>query len=55
MSDDKHSTKTDNVHEEHYCQHPGCKRWGSFGYDRGRGVTDWWCMEHRPDEAGGSR
>ncbi|MCZ4500996.1 MAG: hypothetical protein JWQ74_3551 [Marmoricola sp.] len=34
---------------EHWCQHPGCTKWGGFGYDRGRGETDWWCWEHRPD------
>ncbi len=37
------------VHTEHYCQHPGCKRWGSFGHERGRGQTEWWCGQHRPD------
>lgn len=26
VSDDKHSTKTDNVHEEYYCLHPDGKR-----------------------------
>ncbi|KQS79011.1 hypothetical protein ASG25_10505 [Rhizobium sp. Leaf384] len=31
----------------HYCIAPGCKEWGSRGFDRGRGVTDWYCFEHR--------
>ena len=35
---------------EHWCGQPGCKKWGSFGYDRGRGRTDWFCFEHRPQE-----
>jgi len=40
------------VHFEHYCQHPGCKTWGCFGYDnRVAKTTDWFCMEHRPDAA----
>ena len=32
---------------EHYCEHPGCKAWGSFGYDIGKGETKWFCFEHR--------
>jgi hypothetical protein len=35
---------------EHYCQHPGCKAWGGFGYSRGKGESDWFCWEHRPLE-----
>jgi len=34
---------------EHYCQHPGCKTWGGYGYARGKGEYDWFCYEHRPD------
>ena len=35
---------------EHYCQHPGCKIWGGFGFARGRGGEyDWFCYSHRPD------
>jgi hypothetical protein len=35
---------------EHYCEHPGCKKWGGWGF-RGRTVHDtvWFCFEHRPD------
>ena len=33
----------------HSCSHPGCSRWGAWGYDRGAGVTGWWCLEHRPE------
>ena len=37
---------------EHWCMHEGCKRWGSFGYDRRFG-THWFCGEHKGDgEAG---
>jgi hypothetical protein len=34
----------------HHCQHPDCEKWGNWGHDAGRGVTAWWCLEHRPDE-----
>lgn len=33
---------------EHWCRHPGCKKWGGWGYDRGAGRIDWWCYEHKP-------
>lgn len=49
MSDEIEGSKKDTgIHVEHWCQHPGCKKWGSFGYDRGKGSADWWCGEHRP-------
>jgi hypothetical protein len=28
--------------------HPGCKSWGSFGFDKGYGL-DWHCAEHKQD------
>jgi hypothetical protein len=35
---------------EHYCQHPGCKEWGAFGFARGgKGESKWFCREHRDD------
>jgi hypothetical protein len=37
---------------EHYCEHPGCTKWGCFGYANKRQKRDdWYCMEHRPTEA----
>jgi hypothetical protein len=33
----------------HYCEHPGCKKWGSFGFGVGRGEPNWYCGEHRPE------
>lgn len=27
-------TKPAGIHVDHWRQHPGCKKWGSFGYDR---------------------
>jgi hypothetical protein len=35
---------------EHYCQHPGCKAWGGWGYSRAGGVIDWRCYEHRTED-----
>ena len=48
MSD---QTKTgDGVHENHWCEHPGCKRWGSFGFSRSKGDQPvWHCIEHYPE------
>ncbi|WP_334312007.1 hypothetical protein [Candidatus Phyllobacterium onerii] len=28
--------------------HPGCKSWGSFGFDKRRG-QEWYCSEHKGD------
>lgn len=47
MSDEK--SKPDNIHEEHYCEHDGCKRWGAWGYARTIAEPSrWWCGEHYP-------
>lgn len=32
---------------EHWCEHPGCKEWGSWGYSRTKHETRWFCREHR--------
>ncbi|MCV3243470.1 hypothetical protein [Mesorhizobium sp. ZC-5] len=33
---------------DHYCEHPGCKKWGAFGFARGgKGISKWFCYEHR--------
>lgn len=32
---------------EHWCEHPGCKRWGSFGLPQPDKSTRWYCGEHR--------
>ncbi|MDX0966464.1 hypothetical protein GOL81_25220 [Sinorhizobium medicae] len=32
-----------------YCEHPGCKKWGSFGFAVGRGEPNWFCSEHQPE------
>ncbi len=33
---------------EHWCEHPGCGKWGGFGFLR-HGVTVWYCFEHRDE------
>ena len=33
---------------EHYCEHPGCRQWGGWGFPRGR-RTVWFCYAHRED------
>ncbi|GHC61491.1 hypothetical protein [Limoniibacter endophyticus] len=46
MSDEPGTTsKTPSGLYEHYCEHPGYKEWGAFGY--GRGKPSWFCYEHR--------
>ncbi|WP_376742382.1 hypothetical protein [Ensifer canadensis] len=32
---------------EHLCEHPGCTKWGSFGYAHGRAAPHWYCFEHQ--------
>ncbi len=43
-------TKTgDGVIDTHYCCQPGCKKWGGFGFSRGKAEGEqWWCWEHYP-------
>jgi hypothetical protein len=49
MSDKKtNGGKSTSDHKQHWCQHPGCKKWAPYGYDGGQGAIDWFCMEHRP-------
>ena len=33
----------------HYCERPGCTKWGSFGFAVGRAEPNWFCSEHRPE------
>jgi hypothetical protein len=34
--------------EEHWCEHPACRKWGSFGFQGPYG-TAWFCGDHRAD------
>lgn len=39
----------DGIHENHWCEHSGCKQWGSFGFSRSKGEkSTWHCWEHYP-------
>jgi len=38
----------------HYCEHPGCKEWGSYGFgvklNREKPIPGrWFCFEHKSD------
>jgi hypothetical protein len=35
--------------EDHYCEYPGCVKWGGLGYDVDQG-TQWFCSEHKWDD-----
>lgn len=32
----------------HYCEHPGCRKWGSFGFTVGRSEPNWFCLSIGP-------
>ncbi|WP_327436884.1 hypothetical protein [Sinorhizobium meliloti] len=50
MSDEAGSSAhKESVHHEHWCEHAGCKKWGSFGFALGKAEPRWFCMEHRPE------
>ncbi len=38
---------------DHWCEHQGCRRWGSFGFQSRYG-TLWFCGDHRRDAEGSS-
>ncbi|PWE56396.1 hypothetical protein DEM27_08335 [Metarhizobium album] len=46
ISDDTSRLRARPVLWEHWCEHPGCKAWGSLGYDVGHGESRWYCFEH---------
>lgn len=53
MSDDPHrgpanENHPSGRHPDHWCEHPGCKRWGSFGVPV-HGEPHWFCGEHNPE------
>jgi hypothetical protein len=56
LADTPHSAPGVN---EHWCEHPGCRKWGGRGYAGGKSLTVWFCFEHcsaaeaRPETAGG--
>ncbi len=35
---------------EHWCEHPGCTKWGGWGYSINKHTPPrWFCWEHRDD------
>jgi hypothetical protein len=55
MSDDPLSPAHDRsgvapagIHE-HFCEHPGCTKWGGFGFSRPRETSHWFCFQHREE------
>lgn len=50
MSDEQGAAtaRTDAGPYVHYCQEPGCRKWGGFGFAVGKGEPQWYCYEHRP-------
>lgn len=39
----------DGIHENHWCEHAGCKKWGGFGFSRSKvEKSSWHCWEHYP-------
>lgn len=48
MSDEKSTEpRKDSVLLNHLCEHPGCSKWGSFGFAIGKAAPNWFCLEHR--------
>ncbi len=46
----------DGIHENHWCEHPGCRGWGGFGYSQNKvEKPHWWCWEHYPQKTDASR
>ncbi|MER8374472.1 hypothetical protein [Mesorhizobium sp. M0488] len=35
--------------ESHVCEHPGCGKFGGFGFAKPRKPSRWFCLEHRAD------
>lgn len=39
----------DGIHENHWCEHSGCRKWGGWGFSRSKAEKPhWWCPEHYP-------
>jgi hypothetical protein len=50
MSDEEGAARhTDSDLYVHYCEHPGCTKWGAFGFAHGKTEPNWFCFEHRLD------
>ncbi|WP_234842352.1 hypothetical protein RWA01_33460 (plasmid) [Sinorhizobium meliloti] len=50
MSDEQGAVRQrDSSVYVHYCEHPGCTKWGSFGFAAGQSELNWFCFEHQPE------
>jgi hypothetical protein len=47
MSDEAGVSTGERIHLDHFCEFPGCSKWGGFGYDIHPPRTQWFCHEHR--------
>lgn len=43
---DQHPAPTPSGIWEHGCEHPGCERWGGFGYSIAGRSPRWYCGTH---------
>jgi len=49
MDDSRTAQPEASIHVNHWCEHPGCDRWGGFGRSNSRNEpSKWWCSEHYP-------
>lgn len=50
MSDEQGANRRkDKALDEHHCEHPGCTKWGGFGFAVGKAAPNWFYIEHRPE------
>jgi hypothetical protein len=47
MSDEARESRGEMIHGDHFCEFPGCAKWGSHGYDVHPTATQWFCYTHR--------
>lgn len=46
---DQTNKACDGIHENHWCEHPGCAKWGGWGFSRSKAEKpNWHCWEHYP-------
>ncbi|MBB3705080.1 hypothetical protein [Aminobacter aminovorans] len=50
MSDEQNTAprKPGGIYE-HFCEHPGCKKDGGWGFATGKQTPHWFCYEHRAE------
>jgi hypothetical protein len=49
VTDESRTTQPEaSIHDDHYCDHDGCKKWGCYGFEESRAITLYYCAEHQP-------